>query len=258
MSRPYASPLRAAGAADLDELPRRVLLADDDPLQCALINEILEAPEYVVDTASDGRAAVGYLGSGSYDVLLLDQHMPGMSGDDICRYVRQEIGDAMLPIIIVTGSSSSSQLEQSFAAGASDFIRKPYQATELIARVESAVSRKRLTDQLDSAETVMFALARMVEARDGSTGDHCSRLADLAVRFGRALGLERDELLALRRGGVLHDIGKLGIPDRILLKPGPLEGEEWTVMRTHPLIGVRLCSSLRSLRHTAPIVRSHH
>jgi putative two-component system response regulator len=184
--------------------------------------------------------------------------MPEMNGDDVCRHVRQVLGDAMLPIIVVTGSSSADQLERSFAAGATDFVRKPYQATELIARVESAVGRKRLTDQLDSAEEVMFALARMVEARDGETGDHCSRLAELAVRFGGALGLGPEQLLALRRGGVLHDIGKLGIPDRVLLKRGPLDDDEWAIMRTHTLIGDRLCASLRSLHLTAPIVRSHH
>lgn len=258
MNRPATQPGFAALAAMTGAAPYRVLLVDDDPLQRALATEILEPPHYQVDAVAGGIDAMACLETHTYDVILLDQHMPDVSGDDVCRHVRQVLGDAMLPIIVVTGSSSADQLERSFAAGATDFIRKPYQATELVARIESAVSRKRLTDQLDSAEEVMFALARMVEARDGETGDHCTRLAELAVRFGRALGLAPEQLLALRRGGVLHDIGKLGIPDRVLLKRGPLDDAEWTIMRTHPLIGDRLCASLRSLHLTAPIVRSHH
>jgi len=124
--------------------------------------------------------------------------------------------------------------------------------------VRVAAQRKRAMDQLDSTESTLFALARMVEAKDENTGDHCSRLAHKAVGFGRALGLSTPELHALRRGGVLHDIGKLGIPDHILLKPGALTDEEWTVMRQHTTIGYHLVSNLRSMRLTAPIIRHHH
>jgi len=124
--------------------------------------------------------------------------------------------------------------------------------------VRVAAQRKRAMDQLDSTESTLFALARIVEAKDENTGDHCSRLAHKAVGFGRALGLSSPELQALRRGGVLHDIGKLGIPDHILLKPGALTDEEWVVMRQHTTIGYHLVSKLRSLRLTAPIIRHHH
>lgn len=238
--------------------PFRVLVVDDEPAQVALVSAILETPLFEVTPARDGASALALVAAREFDVVLLDKRMPDIDGDEVCRRIRAELGETMLPIIMVTGSGSSEQLSHSLAAGASDFIRKPYAAMELAARVNAAVTRKRLTDQLESVESVMFALARMVEAKDGDTGDHCTRLARLAVRFGRWLGVGNEELVALRRGGVLHDIGKLGIPESILLKRGALDAAEWTVMRTHTVIGERLCSSMKSFRLTSQIVRSHH
>jgi len=184
--------------------------------------------------------------------------MPGLSGDEVCRRIRGAARTALLPVIMVTGDGHASNLEESLAAGASDFVRKPYDPAELRARVRAAVRLKRKTDQLDNAESLLFALARTVEARDTCTGDHCTRLAHAAVMFGRALGLEEPDLGALRRGGVVHDIGKLAIPDRILLKPGKLDETEWRTMRTHTVIGARICAGLKSMERTLPIIRHHH
>jgi putative two-component system response regulator len=164
----------------------------------------------------------------------------------------------MLPVLMVTGNSDIGNLTVSLTSGASDFVRKPYDPAELLARVNAAAEKKRLTDQLDSAESLLFALARMVEAKDGTTGDHCSRLAHTGVVLGKAMGLSTEELAALRRGGILHDIGKLGIPDSILLKPGKLTDEEWDIMRQHVHIGAQIVGELKSMRLTEPIVRHHH
>jgi putative two-component system response regulator len=197
----------------------KVLIVDDDLLQRKLAQAILEGPRYEVFEASNGQEGLDLIQREEFDAVVLDRQMPGMDGEEVCRRVRQDLGNHLLPLIMVTGAGSSA-LASALRAGATDFIHKPYNAQEFQARVDSAISRKRLTDQLESAESVLFALARMVEAKDGNTGDHCTRLAQYSVRFGEALGLGGDELLALRRGGVLHDIGKLGIPEHILLKPG--------------------------------------
>ena len=248
-----------AQASELqDSFPYRVLVVDDEPTQRMLEREILEAPKYQVNEAADGAAALAILRAQEFDAVLLDVRMPGMNGNEVCRRIRFELGLAMLPVIMVTGYGGHDDLAISLREGANDFIRKPYHPMELIARVDSAVHHKRMTDQLDSAEAVLFALARMVEAKDEYTGDHCTRLAHNAVVFGETLGLKGEELTALRRAGVLHDIGKLGIPDAILRKRGPLDAAEWEIMRQHTSIGAALCEPLKSMRLTAPIVRHHH
>ncbi len=236
----------------------RILIIDDDQSQRRLEKAVLSAGAYRITEAANGTEGLQILASEEFDVVLLDKCMPGIDGDQVCRKVRDELGLTLLPIIMVTGSDSDEELQKSMHAGASDFVRKPFNNAELLARVNSAAIHKRLTDQMDDAESLLFALARMVEAKDINTGDHCSRLAHIAVVFGTALGLDRSQLIALQRGGVLHDIGKLGIPESILLKPGPLNEREWMVMRQHTVIGERLCSGLQSMRATLPIIRHHH
>jgi len=234
------------------------LVVDDDPSQRLLQKETLSSMGLSVHEANSGIDAIGLVKKNNYDVVLMDRNMPDMNGNEACKYIRHDLGKNLLPIIVVTGERDDDVLAESMLSGATDFICKPYSLAEYGARVMSAVRTKRMTDQLDSAEALMFALARMVEAKDSNTGEHCSRLQYLAEVFGAKLGLTDKEILALRRGGVLHDIGKLGIPDAILLKQGPLTENEWIVMRTHPQIGSSLCGSLSSMRSTIPIILHHH
>jgi putative two-component system response regulator len=239
----------------------QVLVVDDDAVQREMLRDILSScttSRCNVLVAQDGREALALLQHTVVDAVLLDKRMPSMDGDTVCKYIREIPGMNLLPVIMVTGSNSSEELAKSFAMGATDFIRKPYSPMELLARVKAAVANKRVTDQLDSAENLLFALARMVEAKDQTTGDHCSRLSHMALVFGRILGLSDSDLHALRRGGVLHDIGKLGIPDSILLKRESLTEQEWAMMRTHTLIGGHLCEGLSSMRRVLPIIRHHH
>lgn len=238
--------------------PYRVLIVDDEAPHRMLEREILESPKYEVIEARTGEEAIEILRVQTFDVVLMDKRMPGMGGDEACREIREVLNDVMTPVIMVTGTGSSEDLVTSMQCGANDFIRKPYNPLELTARVDAAVNHKRLTDQMENAEGILFALARMVEAKDENTGDHCSRLAHYALVFGGMLGLSSDELLALRRGGVLHDIGKLGIPESILCKPGKLDESEWEVMKQHTVIGERLCAQLKSMSLTVKIIRSHH
>ena len=161
-------------------------------------------------------------------------------------------------MVLITGLSELSDRIRGIEAGADDFLTKPVHPQELRARVAALLRMKQLTDALDSAESAFMALALTIEARDPSTQGHCERLAQSAIRLGRVLGLSPDDLSALHRGGYLHDVGKVGVPDSVLLKAGPLTEAEFALMRRHTEIGDALCAPLQSLRHVRPIVRSHH
>ncbi|AOW78888.1 hypothetical protein A3Q34_19795 [Colwellia sp. PAMC 20917] len=238
------------------EIPK-ILIVDDEAMHRRLEVEIL-GDEYSVFEAKNGEEAIELVQTINFDVILLDKKMPGMSGDQVCHYIRETLDQKLVPIIMVTASSSAFELQESLNLGATDFIKKPYDTTEYIARVKSAIAHKKLTDNLDSAESVLFALARMVEARDEGTAKHCSRLTYYAKIYGEHLGLSAIQKAALDKACILHDIGKLGIPDRILLKKGPLTEDEWKIMHQHTVIGAKLCSEINSLSDVLPIILHHH
>ncbi len=236
----------------------KVLVVDDDAMTAEIEAEILGKENFKVVICSDGYSALLKLQEEDFDVVLLDRQMPGMDGVEVCGKIRNELGNLLIPIIMVTGQTERQSLVDSLDSGATDFVKKPFDPVELVARVRAAAHQKNLTDQLDSAESMLFTLARMVEAKDECTGNHCSRLSRISVRFGESLELDEASLIALEQGGVLHDIGKLGIPDYILNKPGKLSDDEMAIMRTHAMIGFRLCEGLNGLRLTLPIIRHHH
>ncbi len=242
-----------------DPQPYKILVVDDDAAQRRLARATLTGPKYLVIEAADGRQAVERLHGEDFDAVLLDKRMPQMDGHAVVRHIREDMGESLLPLIMLTAyGDSSDDIADALRLGATDFIRKPYDPMELVARVDAAVAHKRLTDQLEDAESILFAQARMAEARDQYTGDHVARVARNALVFGRVVGLAAEELLVLRRGAVLHDIGKLGIPDAVLLKPGKLNDAEWEMMKSHTVIGDRLVSGMRRMRPAAEIIRSHH
>jgi putative two-component system response regulator len=236
----------------------RILAVDDMATNLKLLSYVLRPPEYQIVEAMDGMQALEILRHEKFDLVLLDVMMPGIDGFETCRRIRLELGMKLLPVIMVTSRGAPDDVARGMDVGADDYVTKPFNSIELIARVKAAIERKRLIDQLDDAETVLLSLGRMVEARDRDTGDHCDRLAHTGVLFGRALGLDQGSLEALRRGGVLHDIGKLGIPDNVLLKKGKLDADEWQIMKQHTVIGAALCSPLRTMKRTADIARCHH
>jgi putative two-component system response regulator len=242
----------------INPVAARVLAVDDMETNLKLLSYVLKSPEYRIVEASSGEQALEILHRESFDVVLLDVMMSGIDGFETCRRIRDELGMKLLPVIMLTSLDTPDDIVRGMEVGADDYVTKPFNSVELTARVKAAIERKHLTDRLDDAEAVLFSLARMVEARDENTGDHCDRLAHTGVVFGTELGLEAEDLEALRRGGVLHDIGKLGIPDSVLLKKGKLDAEEWKIMKQHTVIGAALCSPLRTMRRTADIARCHH
>jgi len=235
-----------------------VLAVDDDPGALEALAEALGTLRFQVWGATDGSSALALAQRHQPDVILLDLVMPGMDGYEVCRRLKDDLETRLIPVVFLTGHGSREARLQGLEAGATDFLNKPCDLVELEIRVRNLVDFHRLTLELDSAEQMVFSIARTVEARDPDTSDHCERLAHLSVRLGRRLTLDEDELTALRRGGYLHDLGKVGIPDSVLLKPGPLDESEWTVMKRHVEIGVEICSPLRSLRPVLPLIRHHH
>jgi putative two-component system response regulator len=191
-------------------------------------------------------------------VLLLDVRMPGADGIEVCRRVKSAPETRLTPVILITGMADGTDRMDGIEAGCDDFLTKPVNPLELRARVRVLARMKQLIDELDSAEAAFLTLALTIEARDPSTNGHCERLAHYAVSLGTKLGLSGEDISALHRGGYLHDVGKVGVPDAVLLKQGPLTAAEVDLMRRHTEIGDALCAPLQSLRRVRPIVRHHH
>jgi len=191
------------------------------------------------------------------DLILIDLVARGHAFE-VCRRLKEHHSTRLIPVVIVTALAESGERLKGIEAGADDFVLKPYDPTELRARVQSLVRLKRYTDDLESAEAVFLGLGATIEARDPLTRGHCQRLAAYGIALGRSLGLNDRDLSALERGGFLHDIGKIAVPDRVLLKHSALSVAESKVMREHPIVGDALCAGLRSLRAVRPIVRHHH
>jgi len=235
-----------------------ILVADDIAGNCRLLESLLAPDGHVVHRASDGAEAVRAVHEGMPDLVLMDVMMPRVDGFEACRAIKQDPSTRLTPVVLVTALNDTASRIRGIEAGADDFVSKPFNAPELRARVRSLLRIKRYTDDLDSAESVIVSLALTIEARDAATDGHCQRLAHYASALGRSIGLDDDDVSALRRGGFLHDVGKVGIPDAVLLKPGRLTSEEYELIKQHTIIGDRLCGELRSLRKVRPIVRHHH
>jgi len=236
----------------------KILVVDDAPANVDLLSRMLTREGYLVVTASDGEQALRMVEETHPDLVLMDVLMPKLNGYEVCHRIKQRSATRLTPVVLITALSDRENRIQGINAGADDFLTKPVNELELKARARSLVRLKRYTDDLDSAESVIISLALVIEARDAYTDGHCQRLAAYATALGRALGLGSEDLAALFRGGYLHDVGKVGIPDAILLKVGRLSPSEYEQMKTHPVIGDRLCGKLRSLRQVRPIVRHHH
>jgi putative two-component system response regulator len=235
-----------------------ILVVDDIESNARLLERMLVRDGHRVIIAHDGREALDRVRIEHPDLVLMDVLMPTLGGFETCRRLKSDPATRLVPVVLVTALQESGDRLLGLEAGADDFICKPVNAQELTARVRSLVRLKRYTDDLDTAESVILSLAMTIEARDVTTDGHCQRLSRYAVDFGRALGLAAEEIGALARGGFLHDLGKVGIPDAILLKPARLTPEEFLIMQQHTLIGDRLCGEVRSLRRVRPIVRHHH
>src|SRR5258707_1519467 len=235
-----------------------VLVADDQAANRELLEELLTAQGFKVITVPDGAAAVDELSRTQADLVLLDVMMPRLNGLEACEKIKDDQEAYVMPVILITALSDKQDRIKGIKVGADDFLTRPVDRTELLARVRSLLRLKHRTDELERAESVLFSLARSIEGKDPYTHGHCERLADYSACLGQHIGLSEEQTIALRRSGVVHDVGKIAVPDAILLKPGGLTEEEWKLIREHPLVGERICAPLKSFRLVLPIIRHHH
>ena len=235
-----------------------VLVVDDYEPNLRGLGQLLVNAHYTVLTATNGRDALDIVMRERPDVVLLDVIMPGISGLDVCAELKRNADTRLIPVVLISGERDRQTRLAGLDAGADDFLNKPVDPEELQTRVRSLMRLKRLTDDLESAESLFLTLGRIIEARDPCTEGHCERLADYAATLGKHLSLEQADLDALYRGAFLHDVGKIAIPDRVLLKKGRLTRKEYELMKQHPAIGDDLCRTVRSFEAVRPIVRHHH
>lgn len=235
-----------------------ILIADDMKANRELLAEMLSEERYHIALAEDGDKALEALLTRPPDLALLDVLMPGRTGFAVCRAVKGNPETRLIPVVLVTGLSNKEDRLAGIECGADDFLSKPVHKEELLARVRSLLRLKHFTDELEHAETVLFSLALSIEAKDRYTEGHCERLSRYSVLLAQRLNLPAELQTALRQGGIVHDVGKVAVPEHILLKPGPLTPQEREIMEEHPVVGERICAPLKSFRHVLPIIRHHH
>src|SRR5277367_2290825 len=257
------SPRETGSNTDMSVLPirrqaPRILVVDDHPTIAGLMSQLLTQRGYEVVTAADAEQAAAEVRRRAPDLILSDVRMPGKSGYELCRELKADPATRLIPFVLITGLSDGADKLRGIEAGADDFLNKPVLAEELTARVKSLLRVKEFTDELETADSVLCTLGLIVEGRDPYTEGHCERLALYGADLGRHLGLDEDSIVALRRGGYLHDLGKIAVPDAILKKGTDLTLQEWDVMKRHPATGENICKPLRSLRLVLPIIRHHH
>ena len=236
----------------------KILIVDDESAARAALEMLLRREGFEVRDASNGEAALAECAAFLPDLILLDILMPGLNGFEVCRRIKATPETRLTPVVLITGLSATEDRIQGINAGADDFLSKPIDFNELLARTRSLLRLKQITDELENAEAVLCSLALSIEARDPYTRGHCDRLAEMSAQLGARLHLPEDQIKALRRGGIVHDIGKVVVPDAILLKPGALTPDEIEVMKKHPEAGERICAPLKTFGAVLPIIRHHH
>ncbi|MDG3005473.1 HD-GYP domain-containing protein [Paludisphaera mucosa] len=234
-----------------------ILIVDDEPAITQLLRLVLEAKGQRVVVAGDGQAAMDRVAERRPDLVILDVNLPRVGGFEVCERLKSSPETRLIPILMLTGSAIDDRM-RAWDLGADEFLTKPFQSLEVVARCRSLLRQKDLVDALDSAESVVFALARAIEAKSPFTHGHSGRVTRHALSLAAKLALGEPEIDVLRRGAALHDIGKLSMPDSILNKPEPLTPEEFEVARRHPEDGAKIVEPLRSARDVISLIRWHH
>ncbi|MBM3796404.1 MAG: response regulator [Acidobacteria bacterium] len=243
---------------DGSECQPTILILDDLDINRRLLRAMLKTAPYRVLEAKCVSDALKILEHDTVDLLILDLMMPEMSGLEFCQRIKSNRRTQLMPVLMLTSVQGIENEIAGISSGADEFLTKPLHPDVVRTRIRAMLRNKAAIDSLEEAETILFALAQAVEKRDKYTGDHCDRLAQFSVMLGAAMGLSRPQLVALHRGGYMHEIGKVCVPDAILFKKGPLTEEEWVVMRAHTTKGEEICRPMTTLAPVLPIIRNHH
>jgi putative two-component system response regulator len=236
----------------------RILVVDDLAENREILVDLLGTEGYILDTAQDGEEAVQKALAAPPDLILMDVSMPRLTGFEACRRLKADERTHLVPIVLVTGLVAREDRIQGIAAGCDDFLTKPVDSEQLMARTRNLLRTKSLVDELEQAENVLVSLANALDAKDNYTRGHSERVAKYAEALGVAVGLGRLECRNLRRAGLLHDIGKIGTNLEYLHKPGPLTTAEYEEVKKHPVVGYEICRPLRTMAPLLTLIRGHH
>jgi putative two-component system response regulator len=236
---------------------RTVLVVDSPESNLDHVRGLLEDDGFRVLTTLSGADALDMLETGPVDLVVLDSRLSDMDGVEFCRRLRGNSRTEPIPVFMLSRLHEVEHEISAIGAGADEFLARPFHPQVFVARVRS-MRHSSVADPLEETETILQALAQAVELRDPHTAGHCDRIAALSVALGMTMGLPSPHLLALHRGGYLHDIGKIVIPDSVLFKNGPLNEAEWVIMRAHTIKGEAICRPIKCLGPVLPVIRSHH
>jgi putative two-component system response regulator len=243
---------------DIDPSSVLILLVSDDAVIHRNVSDALRSHGFRLQHASSGESCLESIREHMPHLVMLDRDIRGMTAFETCTRITLAIENRFIPIILLSTLTDTGDVAVGMDVGCTEYLTKPVNPLDMYARVTAALRTQRMVQELESAGSILKTLATSVEARDGTTGNHCDRLAHNAALFGREMRCSRDEIRALRNGGYLHDIGKVAVPDAVLNKPGKLTPEEWEVMKRHVIIGEDICRPLSTMQEVLPIIRHHH
>jgi putative two-component system response regulator len=235
----------------------RILLAERDEPGARRVGDYLEAVGHTVLLAIDGEEALRRVRRDDPEVVILDVSIRRLNAYQLCERVKSHPSTRGIPVMMLVDPHAQDEKIRGLEVGAEDFLSRPINKLELLARVKSLVKVKRLNDQVETTESVIFGLARMLEGKMNSAGMDAERLSDYACLLGGAIGLMEEDLDVLRKGAVLHDIGKIAVREEVLLKAGKLSEEEYNEIKLHPEVGERICGPLRDADRVLPLIRHH-
>lgn len=236
----------------------KILVVDDNIANVELLEAYLSADEYEVIKAFDGQEGLNKVHEVMPDLILLDIMMPKMDGYEVCKHIKEGENTRFIPVVMITALTELEAKIKGLDVGADDFLSKPFNRLELMARVRSLLRLKSLHDDLDSSEDIIFTLALALEAKDTYTAGHSERVAGLARELAQEIGLSEVQQERIHKAGILHDIGKIGVKEAILNKRSVLDVAEYDEVTSHPSVGANICEPLKSLSDVIPMIRHHH